>query len=114
MKTAVGENVANKVDEKETGLLAYQLWEQAGRPVGQDQRFWFEAEKQLRARAQAKVTVPIQIPAPRPTEVTATRPEPAQAAPTPPVKLSPGRTKAAEGSKRNNLHRFNPSRPGKN
>ncbi|WDR03237.1 DUF2934 domain-containing protein [Devosia algicola] len=26
---------------------AYQLWQQAGSPTNQEQRFWFEAEQQL-------------------------------------------------------------------
>ena len=28
--------------------LAYQLWEQAGRPDGQAERFWMEAEERIR------------------------------------------------------------------
>ena len=28
--------------------LAYQLWEQAGRPEGQAARFWTEAEEQMK------------------------------------------------------------------
>lgn len=27
--------------------LAYTLWDQAGRPDGQDQEFWFQAEREL-------------------------------------------------------------------
>ena len=27
--------------------LAYQLWERAGRPEGQSERFWWEAEQQI-------------------------------------------------------------------
>ena len=27
--------------------LAYQLWEQAGRPEGQAERFWLEAEERI-------------------------------------------------------------------
>jgi Protein of unknown function (DUF2934) len=27
---------------------AYQLWEQAGKPDGQEERFWREAERQLK------------------------------------------------------------------
>lgn len=111
MKTTIGEPV--KIDEKETGLLAYQLWEQAGRPAGKDQQFWYEAEKQLRARAQSNVTLPVQIPASRPAEATASRPAPSPT-PTPSVKLSPARNKAAEPPKRSNLSRFGTTKPGKN
>lgn len=32
---------------------AYQLWEKAGHPIGRDQEFWYEAERQLRADASA-------------------------------------------------------------
>ena len=28
--------------------LAYRLWEQAGRPVGQSERFWMEAEERIK------------------------------------------------------------------
>jgi len=28
--------------------LAYQLWEQAWRPEGQSERFWWEAEQQIK------------------------------------------------------------------
>ena len=31
--------------------LAYGLWEQAGRPAGRDQEFWFKAEQQLAGAA---------------------------------------------------------------
>ena len=31
--------------------LAYGLWEQAGRPAGRDQEFWFKAEQQLAGTA---------------------------------------------------------------
>jgi Protein of unknown function (DUF2934) len=27
---------------------AYQLWEQTGKPEGQEERFWHEAERQLK------------------------------------------------------------------
>ncbi len=33
----------------EIRALAYQLWEENGRPSGADQRFWYEAEQQLNA-----------------------------------------------------------------
>ena len=29
-------------------LRAYQLWEEAGRPSGEDDRFYYEAEEELR------------------------------------------------------------------
>lgn len=31
--------------QESTEALAYQLWEQAGRPEGQAERFWLEAEE---------------------------------------------------------------------
>ncbi|MBI2924348.1 MAG: DUF2934 domain-containing protein [Verrucomicrobia bacterium] len=32
---------------------AHRLWEEAGRPEGQDQEFWFRAEQELSAAANA-------------------------------------------------------------
>jgi hypothetical protein len=34
--------------QKSTAALAYQLWEQAGRPEGQAARFWKDAEEQTK------------------------------------------------------------------
>jgi len=48
-------------DRTEVSLLAYQMWIDAGRPEGQDQKFWFEAETRIRAVA-------------KPTAVTALAP----------------------------------------
>jgi hypothetical protein len=31
-----------------TKARAHQLWEQAGKPQGRDEHFWFEAERQLK------------------------------------------------------------------
>ena len=42
-----------KINESEIGMLAYQMWEKAGSPHGQDWQFWFEAEAKLRAIAKA-------------------------------------------------------------
>jgi hypothetical protein len=33
---------------EEISRRAYALWEAAGKPEGEDQRFWFEAELELR------------------------------------------------------------------
>jgi hypothetical protein len=120
MKTTPG-GEASKVDDKAIGLLAYQLWEKAGRPSGSDQHFWFEAEKQLRAKAaQPAPTVSVQIPsAARPKAPEPVRAEPAPPVSTPSVKLSPPRskpveTRAVEAPKRSNLNRFPTSKSGKN
>lgn len=37
--------------EKDIQHAAYFLWEQAGRPAGRDQEFWFAARERLRHRA---------------------------------------------------------------
>ena len=105
-----------KVDEKAIGLLAYQLWEKAGRPSGSDQHFWFEAEKQLRAKAaQPAPTVSVQIPAvARPKEPESAKTESTPSASAPSVKLSPPRSRPEETPKRSNLNRFPTSRTGKN
>src|SRR5438270_10484838 len=51
MKNIVGNSA--KINESEIGMLAYQMWEKAGSPHGQDWLFWFEAETKLRAIAKA-------------------------------------------------------------
>jgi len=38
-----------KKDEETIRYRAYLKWERAGRPQGEDQKFWFEAEKELLA-----------------------------------------------------------------
>ena len=53
-----------KVSDAEIGMLAYQMWEEAGHPHGQDQKFWFEAETQLRAIANAAPAMPEVKPSP--------------------------------------------------
>jgi hypothetical protein len=53
-----------KVSDAEIGMLAYQMWEEAGHPQGQDQKFWFEAETQLRAIANAVPAMPAAKPSP--------------------------------------------------
>jgi len=60
MKNSSAESV--KVDQKAIGLLAYQLWENAGRPPSQDLHFWLAAENQLRAAAQSVPTIPVKLP----------------------------------------------------
>jgi hypothetical protein len=37
---------------------AYELWEQAGRPVGREVEFWLEAERQIEQREQGKLSGP--------------------------------------------------------
>ncbi|MEY2429202.1 MAG: hypothetical protein QOJ40_2087 [Verrucomicrobiota bacterium] len=51
MKNIVGNSA--KINESDIGMLAYQMWEKAGSPHGQDWQFWFEAETKLRALAKA-------------------------------------------------------------
>jgi Protein of unknown function (DUF2934) len=45
---------------------AHQLWEQAGRPEGRDDEFWFQAEQELREmeelRRQAEAPPPTILP----------------------------------------------------
>ncbi|HLX72265.1 MAG TPA: DUF2934 domain-containing protein [Verrucomicrobiae bacterium] len=36
------------IDESSVSRLAYQLWENAGRPTGRDLEFWLAAESKLR------------------------------------------------------------------
>jgi hypothetical protein len=44
------------VNESKIGVVAYHLWERAGRPAGQDMQFWLDAEAQLRATAKPAPT----------------------------------------------------------
>ena len=46
-----------EVNESEVSAVAYQKWEKAGHPSGQDLQFWLEAEAQLRAPAMATGTI---------------------------------------------------------
>jgi hypothetical protein len=49
----------DKTDEDEIRERAHQLWEQAGKPDGQDEQFWREAERQLRdERVQHELKTP--------------------------------------------------------
>lgn len=36
-------------------VCAYQLWEQAGRPEGQSERFWLEAEDKVKRRGERQI-----------------------------------------------------------
>lgn len=40
---------ASAVSHDEIARLAYLNWEKEGRPYGNDQKFWLEAEQQIRA-----------------------------------------------------------------
>src|SRR5712671_584636 len=51
MKNIISTSV--KINESDIGIVAYQMWEKAGSPHGQDWQFWFEAEAKLRAIAKA-------------------------------------------------------------
>ena len=39
------------IPDEDIRIRAYQLWESAGRPHGQDQQLWLQAEKELRQAA---------------------------------------------------------------
>jgi hypothetical protein len=43
--------------EKDIQHAAYFLWEEAGRPEGRDQEFWFAARERLRHTAPIRATV---------------------------------------------------------
>jgi hypothetical protein len=56
--------------------LAYQLWERAGRPVGKDQDYWAEAQRQLAGDSAVTQT---DVPPPKePAPLVAGHPQPAQ------------------------------------
>ena len=49
----------DKTDEDAVRSKAHELWEQAGKPDGQDEHFWHEAERQLRdERVQHELKTP--------------------------------------------------------
>ena len=48
--------------EDRTRALAYLLWEQAGRPEGQDVAFWLTAERQLRENPGTPAANPLKNP----------------------------------------------------
>jgi hypothetical protein len=50
MKKTMEQAVA--MDEANVSRVAYQLWENAGRPAGRDLEFWLEAEARVRATSE--------------------------------------------------------------
>jgi hypothetical protein len=54
MNKNIEKSVTN--DEASVSRLAYQLWEDAGRPQGQDLEFWLAAEAQIRSAATPRTT----------------------------------------------------------
>ena len=46
------------VSQSEIAVVAYHMWEMAGRPASRDLQFWLEAEAQLRAAAKTATTAP--------------------------------------------------------
>ena len=57
-----------KSDEATVSRLAYELWENAGRPSGRDLEFWLSAEAQLRGRRHHAPAAPAVIGAPVPAQ----------------------------------------------
>ena len=47
-----GQHQSEPRQQEALEVLAYHLWEQAGRPEGQSARFWREAEEQLKLSPQ--------------------------------------------------------------
>ena len=54
-KNEHGHNESHSSQHECPKALAYQLWEQAGRPEGQAERFWLEAEKRIMRSPRAAV-----------------------------------------------------------
>ena len=78
------------VNESKIGVVAYQMWEKAGHPAGQDMKFWLEAEAQLRATAKAGLTALPARPAPVDSRAAvAQKAPPAQYAPRQPDPAKP-------------------------
>jgi len=49
---------AHPTDEEAQRRCAYSLWEQAGRPEGESERFWREAEEQIAEQQRATTARP--------------------------------------------------------
>jgi hypothetical protein len=45
-------NISEAVSKDVVAVLAYQLWQERGCPVGSDQEDWFQAEQELRDRTE--------------------------------------------------------------
>ena len=52
------------VSREQIALMAYEVWNKAGRPQGRDWEFWFEAERQLRETAKQAPVTPESEPVP--------------------------------------------------
>jgi hypothetical protein len=48
---SVGRNVSERADGSAVELLAYQIWQDRGSPIGSVEDDWFQAENELRTRA---------------------------------------------------------------
>ena len=46
------------LSQSEIAVVAYHMWEMAGRPASRDLQFWLDAEAQLRAAAKTAATPP--------------------------------------------------------
>ena len=55
MNKTIEKSVA--VNETSVSRLAYQLWENAGRPAGRDLEFWLAAEAKVKAWVEEKKTM---------------------------------------------------------
>ena len=80
------------ISRDQIALMAYEVWNKAGRPQGRDWEFWFEAERQLLASTKPASTAPAATtvkasPAPATTRETTVPPvarmEPARVQSTP-------------------------------
>jgi hypothetical protein len=58
MKNNMQVQLTPEPNQAQIGALAYQKWEEAGRPQGRDLDFWLQAESQLRALAQKVTAAP--------------------------------------------------------
>ena len=90
MKTSVEQAV--QLDEAGISLLAYEMWQNAGCPAGQDMKFWLEAEAQLRVMASKPAPPAVTAPAPQTTPVSTAAPKSPVSSvqkPAPPAQIRP-------------------------
>jgi hypothetical protein len=49
---SAGRNISETVNGNAVELLAYQLWQRRGSPIGSAENDWFQAEEELQARTE--------------------------------------------------------------
>ena len=86
-------NQPQQTNHEEIGRLAYQIWEQRGRPNGCDMEFWLEAERQILSSNKPSQKQP--TGSARTTDAVAVQAQPSRTAAHPALPLPPRTSKEA-------------------